>query len=93
MKSPLVLAGKTVCATLIAVGEIVPGALIDSMREDAGKMANGGIVGVSQFKPVVVARYLGDSSEIARRMMLHIWGALRPVMLRRKAIVPRMWNT
>lgn len=93
MKNPLVLAGKTVCATLIAVGENLPGSQIASMREEAGTLADGGIVGISQFKSVVVARYLGDSSETARNMMLHLWGALRPVMLGRSAIVPRMWKT
>lgn len=93
MKSPLVLAGKTVCATLIAVGETVPAALVASMREEAGMIADGGIAGVSQLKSVVVARYLGDSSEIARQMMLHIWGVLRPALLGRPAMVPRMWNT
>lgn len=93
MKGQLALGGKTVCATLVAVGEIVPAALINSMREDAASIANGGTIGVSQFKSVIVARYLGDSSEIARRVMLHIWGALRPAMLCRPAIVPRMWNT
>lgn len=93
MKNPLVLGGKTVCATLIAVGEMPPPALITSMREDAARIANGGIVGISRLKPVVVARYLGDSSETARNIMLHMWGALRPVMLGRSAMVPRMWNT
>lgn len=93
MTNPLVLAGKTVCATLIAVGENLPAALIASLRKDANAVAGGGSAGISQLKSVVVARYLGDSSETARRLMLRVWGGLRPVMLGRKAIVPRMWNT
>ncbi|HEU4855159.1 MAG TPA: urease accessory protein UreD [Nitrosospira sp.] len=94
MKGSLALSGRTVCATLISTGKAVPGTLIDSAREEADKIANGaGQVGVSQLKSVVVARYLGDSSETARRIMLHIWGLLRPAMLGRPAIVPRIWNT
>lgn len=94
MKSPLVLAGGTVCATLIAVGKAVPAEVLNAAREGAGVIANGaGQLGVSQLKPVVVARYLGDSSETARRIMLHVWGLLRPEMLGRPAMVPRMWNT
>lgn len=94
MKSPLVLAGNTVCATLIAVGKDVPPAILDTVREEAGAIANGaGQLGISRLKPVVVARYQGNSSETARRIMLHIWGLLRPEMLGREAMVPRMWNT
>ncbi|WP_177168714.1 urease accessory protein UreD [Nitrosovibrio sp. Nv6] len=94
MKGSLALSGRTVCATLISTGKAVPGTLIDSAREEADEIANGaGHIGVSQLKSVVVARYLGDSSETARRIMLHIWGLLRPAMLGRPAIVPRMWNT
>ncbi len=94
MKNPLLLAGGTVCATLIATGGGVPRALIDTAREEAAGIVNGaGHVGVSQLKSVVVARYLGNSSETARRVMLHVWGLLRPAMLGFPAIVPRMWNT
>lgn len=94
MKSPLVLAGNTVCSTLIAVGKSVSPTILDTVREEAGAIANGaGHLGISQLKPVVVARYQGNSSETARRIMLHIWGLLRPEMLGREAMVPRMWNT
>ncbi len=95
MKSPLVLAEKTVCATLIAVNDTShTNELINTLREDASRLANGaGHLGVSQVKSVLVARYLGDSSEVARQIMLKIWGILRPAMLGRKAEVPRMWNT
>lgn len=98
MKNPLVLAGKTVCATLVATGKTVPAELIAALQESIVEIAKNGSAGVSQVKTarngsVVVARYLGNSSEVARHVMLHVWGALRPIMLGRAAIVPRMWNT
>lgn len=95
MKSPLILADKTVCATLIAVSDKVNANLrINTLREDASKIANGiGQLGISQTKSVLVARYLGDSSEVARNIMMTIWGGLRPAFIDRKAEVPRMWNT
>jgi urease accessory protein len=94
MKSSLILAGNTVCATLIAVGKAVPAAVLDAAREGAGAIANGtGHLGISQLKSIVVARYLGDSSETARQVMLHVWGLLRPAMIGRQAVVPRLWNT
>jgi urease accessory protein len=93
MENSLVLAGKTVCATLIAVGENLPAPLIASLREDANAIAGGETVGISQLKSALVVRYLGKSSETARRIMLRIWGGLRPAMLGRTGAVPRMWNT
>jgi urease accessory protein len=94
MKASLILANSTVCATLIAVGKAVPGALLHEAREGASAIANGaGCFGISQSKQIVVARYLGDSSETARRLMLHAWGLLRPAMLGRQLAVPRLWNT
>jgi len=90
MTSPLGLGGKTVCATLIAVGKVVPVAVIGALR-DAG---NGeAAYGVTQMKSVVVVRYLGDSSEAARRLMISAWQMLRPALSGRDAIVPRIWNT
>jgi urease accessory protein len=94
MRGPLALAGRTVCATLILTGKAIPRELIESAREGAESIAgDASRVGVSQLKSAVVARYLGDSSETARHVMLRIWGLFRPAMLSRAAIVPRMWNT
>jgi len=94
MKSPLGMAGKTVCATLIAAGKTVPAPLLGNIREDAGNAMNGlGSFGVTQLKSVLVARYLGDSSEIARQVMTRVWQRLRPELLQRDAAVPRIWNT
>jgi len=42
---------------------------------------------------VLVARYLGDSTETARRLFSDIWKQLRPAVLNRPACVPRIWNT
>lgn len=94
MTGPLALAGKTVCATLILTGKTLPQSLIDLAREEAQKIIRETCqIGISQLKSVVVARYLGDSSEIARFVMLQVWGLFRPELLGRYAIVPRMWNT
>ncbi|MEO8991375.1 MAG: urease accessory protein UreD, partial [Nitrosospira sp.] len=88
MKASLVLGENTVCATFIAVGKAVPAALLHEVRESAGAIANVGSFGISQSKQIVVARYLGDSSETARRLMLHVWALLRPAMLGRQLAVP-----
>ncbi|HEX8874741.1 MAG TPA: urease accessory protein UreD [Nitrosospira sp.] len=94
MTNPLLLAGGTVCATLIASGQTVSAAVLEAAREGASAIAaSGGQAGVSQLKGLVIARYLGNSSETARRVMLNAWSHLRPAMLGREAMVPRVWNT
>jgi urease accessory protein len=42
---------------------------------------------------LLVARYLGDSSEAARLWFAALWAVIRPVCCGRPAITPRIWNT
>lgn len=94
MLSPLGLSGKTVCATLIAAGKSLPASLLNTIRQEAGVLSDmQGDFGVTQTKSVLVARYLGDSSEIARRVMLCVWQHVRPDLIGCAAVVPRIWNT
>ena len=94
MSSPLGLAGKTVCATLIGVGRPMPSGALNGIRESCAIGLNKtDAFGVTQMKSVVVARYLGDSSEAAKQVMTRAWRAIRPLLLERDAVVPRIWNT
>lgn len=85
---PLGLNGHTVCATLLAVGRQAGAACVQALREEAGPQ-----FGVTQMKSVLVARYIGDSSQEARRLMQRAWRLLRPALLEREAVTPRIWNT
>lgn len=85
---PLGLNGHTVCATLLAVGRQASAACVQALREEACPG-----FGVSQMKSVLVARYIGDSSQEARRLMHRAWRLLRPALLDRDAVTPRIWNT
>ncbi|MEO7576860.1 MAG: urease accessory protein UreD, partial [Massilia sp.] len=89
MHSPLGLRGASVCATLIGVGKPLPAPLLAALRALDAQLA------VSQVKAVLVARYLGDDSEVARRIMIGAWQLLRPHLLGTPAQVPvpRIWNT
>jgi urease accessory protein len=92
LDSPLALNGKSVCATLIAAGKALPAALISAIRADIA--ADGEhVFGVTQTKGVLVARHLGDDSETARRLMLTVWRRVRPHLLDREAVTPRIWQT
>ncbi|PLY42224.1 urease accessory protein [Janthinobacterium sp. ROICE36] len=91
MASPLGLAGHTVCATLIAVGPPVSPTVLAALREIT--VPAGAVFGATQMKSLVVVRLLCGDSEAARRIMLAAWQLLRPAMLGRDAVVPRIWNT
>jgi len=94
MLSPLGLGGNSVCASLIAVGGASSAALLTAVREQCAASGDGhGQFGVTHMKSVIIARYLGNSSEVARRVMLAAWQVLRPALLDREAVTPRIWNT
>lgn len=94
MHSALGLHGNTVCATLIAVGKAVPASVIDALRQEASVVMDGaGSFGVTQLKAVIVVRYLGNASEMARTLMLLAWRYLRPEVIGREAVELRIWNT
>ena len=42
---------------------------------------------------VLLARYLGDSSEAAKRYFTELWRRLRPTLTGRDAVEPRIWRT
>jgi urease accessory protein len=48
---------------------------------------------VTQLPGVLVARYLGDSSEQAKQLFAKLWKVLRPAVFGRDAQMPRIWST
>ena len=91
MASPLGLGGHTVCATLIAVGTPVSASVLAALREI--QVPAGAAFGATHMKALVVVRLLCGESGAARRVMLAAWPLLRPAMVGRAAVVPRIWNT
>ena len=88
-RSPVALGGRTVCGTLLASGPDV-GKVVSGCRNER---AAAGTTGVTQTPGVVVARYLGDSSEAARIYFQSLWKHIRPVVTGRAAHEPRIWRT
>jgi urease accessory protein len=94
MASQVGLAGASVTANLLAVGGAISQQHIHALREAAAaQLSAGEQFGATLVKGVAVVRYLGNSSEQARRMMLLAWQVLRPVVIGRDAIPLRVWNT
>jgi len=84
------LGGKTVCGTLIATAENVDAVDLPACR---ALTAKSGETAVTRLPQVMVARYLGDSSEAARQYFAALWQQVRPVVAGRAAVAPRIWST
>jgi urease accessory protein len=89
--SPVGFAGHSVCATMLAAGpEVTPDVLARCRGLAAGA---GALSGITRLPRLVIARWLGDSSEDARRYFVSLWKELRPSFRRSAAIEPRIWST
>lgn len=90
LRSPPALAHRTVVGTLIAASPRLSVELLGQCRQAAP--SNGGGA-VTMLPGVLVGRYLGDSSEMAKQYFIELWRWLRPALLGREAIEPRIWRT
>jgi urease accessory protein len=85
------LAGCTVSATLIAAGKEIQKDLLEQCRglvPEAGEHS-----GITALPRVLLARYLGHSSEAAMHYFIALWALLRPELAGRAAVSPRIWAT
>src|SRR5262249_26727401 len=84
MRSPVGLAGKAVFGTMIAAAPGFDSTLVNQTRKVAATTALPGLV---------IARYLGDSTEEAFDRFRSLWSLLRPAVSGRAAVEPRIWST
>lgn len=86
-------AGASVCGTLLATlpAGIDTAPLLDACRTMAP--VDGAEHGITRLPELLVARYLGHNSEAARLWFVALWQMLRPALLGRAAVLPRIWNT
>ena len=85
------LAGCSVSATLIAAGREIPKDLLEQCRGLAPEP--GERAGLTLLPRVLLARYLGHSSEAAMQYFIALWHLLRPALTGRSAVPPRIWAT
>ena len=84
MRSPVGLAGKTVFGSLVAAAPRFEASLLGECRKVAATTVLPGIL---------IARYLGDSTEQAFERFRSLWSLLRPALSGRDAVEPRIWST
>ncbi len=83
-------AGEPVFATLWAAGAPFSRATLDACR--SAPLASAGRGAVTELPDILLARYLGPSTEEALAWFTSLWALLRPVIAGREAIRPRIWS-
>ena len=90
LDSPAGLGGSPVFGTLFVSFPSIDKAILEDMRK---QNPLSGLGAVTLLPGVLIARYLGDSSEAARRYFAALWRILRPRLAGLDAIEPRIWQT
>lgn len=88
LDSPIGLDGQPVFATLLVTGEID-----DELLERCRALAHPVRGDLSQLPGLLVARCLAGETLLARAWLIALWQLLRPALLGREALAPRIWNT
>lgn len=90
LESAAGLAGHPVFGTLFAAAPRLGAGLVEQARQLAPESGQGA---VTLLPGVLLARYLGGSTEDARRYFVALWRILRPAAFGRPAHEPRIWRT
>jgi urease accessory protein len=88
LDSPIGLDGQPVFATLLVTGEIDAG-LLEKCRSLPHQVRGD----LTQLPGLLVARCLASEALLARGWLIELWRLLRPALLGREAVPPRIWNT
>ena len=84
------LNGQPVCGTLLASAPEIPAELLSACRELQPREGRGA---VTRLPRLLVARYLGASSEAARHYFAALRRVIRPALLGLEPVDPRIWST
>lgn len=88
LDSPIGLDGQPVCATLLVTGEI-DAELLEQCRSLTHDVRGD----LTQLPGLLVARCLASEALLARGWLIDLWRLLRPALLGREAVAPRIWST
>jgi urease accessory protein len=89
-KSPVGLSGFTVCGTFLVAGCDVDATLLRECRELTPPAAESR-TGITRVPGVLIARYLGGSTEDAFSWFTALWAVLRRALSDKAACPPRVW--
>jgi urease accessory protein len=89
-QSKVGLAGFTVCGTLVVAGDPMAASVMSACRDVTPGPARS-LCGLTQVPGVLIARYLGHSTEDAFAWFTALWAILRHSLSGRVACPPRVW--
>ncbi len=94
LKSLVGLNGAPVYGTFYAASQTIGDDLLATCREVAAARNEGeDECVVTRLPGLLVARYRGASTESAHAYFVELWRQIRPALLGRDALLPRIWNT
>lgn len=90
LDSPAGLSGHPIFGTFLAAATDVSVSMLATCREVT---VSDGEAAATRLPGLIVARYRGASSESARAYFAALWTRLRPLLMGRDAVHPRIWKT
>lgn len=99
LDNPIGLAGNTVFGNLIAYAPALTAcsqtrqSTIDAIRQQLIDNHQQQWVSVTDIEGLIICRYLGQQSHIAKKIFNQIWQILRPVCCEKVSNEPRIWLT
>lgn len=67
--------------------------ILNELYELSERCSNEDLLASSQVAEFITIRYLGSCTEKARKLFTECWSILRPALLQREAVEPRIWRT
>jgi urease accessory protein len=90
LEAPVGLNGNAVFGTFVAMSPTLDDAAVAAARAIAPAAGDGA---VTRLPDVLVARWRGPASDAGQRYFAALWSALRPRLIGRPAVAPRIWST
>lgn len=98
LDSPVGLAGRPLFGTLIAVSDRLDDdatgqRALSACRDALASTTTAEEVGVTRLPGVLVVRWRGCRADAGQAVLRSAWAELRPLLLDRPAVAPRIWST
>lgn len=91
LDSPVGLAGRALFGMLLAVSDRIDNAVVDACR--VATVSAAGELAITRRGSVLLARWRGARADDGLRALRAVWATLRPMLVGREAVAPRIWST
>ena len=67
--------------------------LVSFLRDNLSEQSAQGNISVTDINGLIVIRYLGDHAQQCKQLFIGLWTILRPLVVDKAAVQPRIWHT